>query len=116
MKPDFLAFVSDKYEMVVGGVKPPHNISSTNHGESDLVKLGRMMRTMLNDLILIGIKDPIVGGVLVEGFNLGPFIIKIQYKSVYELVELTRTPAFHNIKTLTLVPLLVADPLSLKVS
>ena len=101
--------------MVVGKVKPPH-ISSTNQGESDLVKLGWMMRTMLDDLILMGIKDPPVGGVLVEGLNLRIFIIKIQYKFVYKLIELTSTPIFYNIKALILVPLLVSDLLLLKVS
>ncbi|KAI9252979.1 hypothetical protein BDA99DRAFT_563282 [Phascolomyces articulosus] len=113
-KPDFIAIVSSHHTLAVGEIKPPSNSNSTNKGESDVVKLGKMMRSMVNDLILFGVKAPMVGGVLVKGKRMSTYIMKLDYPSIYEFIELSDSPLFQDIASLSLLPRLVQDLVNLK--
>ena len=116
MKPDFIVFVSGgQRDIAVGEIKPPSNSTATNCGESDQVKLGRMMKEMYNDLVVRGVRNPVVGGILVEGEIMKTFIMKLEFARIYELVELSKTPLFQSITFMTLLPTLVSDLMMLKV-
>ncbi|KAI9250255.1 hypothetical protein BDA99DRAFT_608542 [Phascolomyces articulosus] len=113
-KPDFVAFVSSRKDLAVAEIKPPSNNASTNHGESDQVKLGKMMRSMYNALIQSKVSNPIVGGILVEGKVMRTFIMKLQYRETYELIQLAKSDLYHDIKSLSNLPMLIQDLLWLK--
>ena len=115
MKPDFVAFVSTHHDLIVSEVKPPSSSNSFNTGEPDIVKLGRMMKMMINELLLEGIESALVGGVLVQGRRMRTFIMKLEYKEIYEMIELSDTQLFQDIKSMTALPSLVEDLLKLKV-
>ena len=115
MKPDFVAFVSTHHDLIVSEVKPPSSSNSFNTGEPDIVKLGRMMKMMINELLLEGIESALVGGVLVQGRRMRTFIMKLEYKEIYEMIELSDTQLFQDIKSMTALPSLVEDLLKLEV-
>ncbi|KAI7885887.1 hypothetical protein K492DRAFT_141207 [Lichtheimia hyalospora FSU 10163] len=73
LKPDFIVFgtpTSRKFNVGVAEVKPPGCANLSNDGESDLVKLGREMQYMLNQLINDCVQNPVVGGTLLQGCNI----------------------------------------------
>ena len=116
MKPDFIVLVSgEQRDIAVGEIKPPSNSTATNLGESDKLKLGRMMKEIYNDLVARGVTNPVVGGILVEGETMKTFVMRLEFARIYELVEVSRTPIFQSIKTLTSLPTLVSDLMTLKV-
>lgn len=69
MKPDWLAYVrpcKQKIDLVTCEVKPPGR--QTYGHQSDFVKLGLEMRSMLNAMIdVISKEDALAFGILVEG-------------------------------------------------
>ena len=115
MKPDFVAFISTHHDLIVSEVKPPYNNNSCNTGEPDIVKLGRMTKMMINELLLEGIEHPLVGGVLVQGRRMRTFVTRLEFKEIYEMIELSDTQLFQDIKSMTSLPSVVEDLLKLKV-
>ncbi|KAI8334698.1 hypothetical protein BC941DRAFT_327105, partial [Chlamydoabsidia padenii] len=41
--------------------------------ESDFVKTGKEMRSMVNDLVRLGVPNPSVGGILIQGRHISIF-------------------------------------------
>ncbi|KAI9273292.1 hypothetical protein EDC94DRAFT_510795, partial [Helicostylum pulchrum] len=84
--------------------------------KSDLVKLGQEMRWALNKLIREGIhQNPVVGCVLLCGFDMYTFKIELAYPSRYIMTKLSKTLEFHSLAELPMLPTVVANLLQLKV-
>ncbi|KAG2219614.1 hypothetical protein INT45_011339 [Circinella minor] len=87
-KPDFVVFVShrnDRYDIAVSEVKPPSNSNSNNVVESNLVKMGKEMKWVINNLIKRGIENPVVCGILLQGFALTTYKMNLVYPKVYRI-------------------------------
>ncbi|KAG2219619.1 hypothetical protein INT45_011344 [Circinella minor] len=105
-KPDFVVFVShrnDRYDIAVSEVKPPSNANSNNVVESDLVKIGKEMKWMINNLIKRGIENPVVCGILLQGFVLTTYKMDLLYPKIYRMIELksiTLPKSLHEVTVL----------------
>lgn len=77
---------------------------------------------MVNRLIAEGVHRPVVGGILISGFNMTIYkTYKIlQYASdkpgIYIMVEQSRMALFKTMDELSFVPVIVSDSRQLKVS
>ena len=70
---------------------------------------------MLNKLVREGVGKPVVGGILVTGFQTQTYKMELIDIGVYRMVELSKTLFFRNIHELTLIPTIVSNLLQLKV-
>jgi hypothetical protein len=68
-QPDYVAYVKTrldlKYDIFVAEVKKPY--AKANQLESDLVKVGKQMKKMIDCLLDLDIEQPIVCGLVIEG-------------------------------------------------
>ncbi|KAG0171396.1 hypothetical protein DFQ28_001064 [Apophysomyces sp. BC1034] len=65
--------------------------------ESDLVKIGKEMRTMLNYLIRLGVPSPSVGGILIQGRQITTFQFDIVAPKLYRMVKLCELVMFDTL-------------------
>lgn len=80
--------------MVVGEFKRP---GFSPYLELDLVKIGIEMRTMLNDLVRLGVSNPLVGGILIQGRHITTFQFDIIAPKVYRMVKLCDLAMFETL-------------------
>lgn len=73
------------------------------------------MRWMLNKLVVKGVKNPVVGSILISGFQMQTNKMDTIDVGVYQMVELSKTLCFRYIYELTLIPVIVSNLLQLKV-
>ncbi|KAL9549887.1 hypothetical protein MBANPS3_004990 [Mucor bainieri] len=88
-KPDFQVStrcINVKCVIVVAEFKPKSHNSSV---ESDLVKLGKQMKTMCNDLVQKRTPQPTVCGLLCQGENVCTFIMNMPSPRVYRMTKLS---------------------------
>lgn len=57
--------------------------------ESDLVKIGKEMRSMLNALIRIGVTNPSIGGILIQGSHVSTYKFDIIAPKIYRMIKLS---------------------------
>ncbi|KAG2202175.1 hypothetical protein INT46_007690, partial [Mucor plumbeus] len=115
-KPDYVIFItqrSHRLDLSCAEAKSPIN-NRIIFPKSDLVKLGQEMRWMLNKLVREGVGKPVVGGILVTGFQTQTYKMELIDIGVYRMVELSKTLFFRNIHELTLIPTIVSNLLQLK--
>ncbi|ORY99348.1 hypothetical protein BCR43DRAFT_226812 [Syncephalastrum racemosum] len=114
-KPDFVVYVQPSnahHDIMVGEVKPPN--ASISQAESDLVKIGKELRLMLNRLILLGTPDPVVCGILVEGFNMTTFTMDLPAPQLYRMQMLAQTPIFRRRTDFVCIPALLSRLVQIK--
>lgn len=91
-KPDYVLFVlqrSQRLDLTCVEAKSPSNRSV--FPKSDLVKIGQEMRWMYNKLVVEGVQNPVVGDILISGYDMFTFKMDMIDDSVYRLTELSKT-------------------------
>lgn len=114
-KPDYALFVnglSKRFVVLVAEFKHPE---SKQRMESDMVKIGKEMRAMLNRLVKLGIKDPIVCGVLVNKNYMSTYKMDLPSPRLYRTVQLSSLALFKSATDLPLLPTIVSRLQQLKV-
>ncbi|KAI7854488.1 hypothetical protein BDC45DRAFT_535502 [Circinella umbellata] len=105
-KADFVVFVSyrnDRYDIAVSEVKPRLNANTNNVVESDLVKIGKEMKWMINNLIKCGTENPVVWSILLQGFVLTTYKINLLYPKIYYMIgvkSVTLPKSLHEVTSL----------------
>ena len=115
-KPDYVVFVTQRthrIDLTCAEAKAPGNTAT--FPRSDLVKLGQEMRWMLNRLVTEGVHWPVVGGILIRGFNMTIYKMQVTNPGTYAMVELSSISLFKTMNELTSVPVIVANMIQLKV-
>lgn len=95
------SFLNVKCVVLVSEFKPTKYQSSV---ESDLVKLARQMKLSYNHLVIHGVPEPLVCGLLCDGLKLTTFVLDLVSPQLYRLVKLSETDVFANINQLNLIP------------
>jgi hypothetical protein len=114
-KPDFLISfkcVNTLCGLVVGEFKAPNHQSAL---ESDLVKTGKQMRCLYNSLVKQGVQNPLVCGILVEGFTMSTFVMDLASPGIYRLINLSHLELFKTIDQLTCLPVALLRLIQVKV-
>ncbi|KAI8140898.1 hypothetical protein BJV82DRAFT_194512 [Fennellomyces sp. T-0311] len=115
-KPDYIVFIAQKaarFDITCAEAKSPSNSRAT-FPRSDFTKLGLELKWMINTLVRNGIQDPVVGGVLIRGFELSTYKMELSHPGVYRFVELSKTTIFKSIQQMSLVPSIAANLIQLK--
>ncbi|ORY98245.1 hypothetical protein BCR43DRAFT_457584 [Syncephalastrum racemosum] len=106
LKADFAVYYpapdDDIYDLVPFEIKSPNNLSDAE-AESDLVKLGKEMKAALDRLVDLGLTNPVVGGVLVNGYAVSIFTMQLAAEGVYLMSTLVD---FHLLRRPTDIMLL----------
>jgi hypothetical protein len=68
------------YDVLTVEIKPPKK-------SSDLVKVGKEMKVMIDDLVDLGIETPTVAGALLEGFTMTTYTMQLVCEGVYIMLE-----------------------------
>ncbi|CAO3588625.1 unnamed protein product [Absidia cylindrospora] len=90
-------------------VKPP-NKSSSSQLQSDLVKLGKEMKRMLD----AGIEKIMVCGMLVEGFPCTTYSMDLKFDGIYRMVQLARFHLLRDSSDILLAPRIIENLLQVK--
>ncbi|KAF7725667.1 hypothetical protein EC973_009474 [Apophysomyces ossiformis] len=109
LKPDFMVTstcVSFPLAIVVGEFKPPQ--FNSNQNESDIVKIGKEMRGMLNDLVKKNTPNPVVCGVLVQGFAISTFVLDLPASKLYRMTKIAEVSMFQSLDQICNLPVIVA--------
>ncbi|CAO3607725.1 unnamed protein product [Mucor hiemalis] len=72
------------------------------------------MKWMLNSIVRKGVEMPVVGGVLVTGFNKYTFKMELIDNAIYRMVQSSKTSLFRDPQCLVLLPNIVSNLLQLK--
>ncbi|KAI9308178.1 hypothetical protein BJ944DRAFT_260724 [Cunninghamella echinulata] len=114
-KPDWLVYTKSWRTKAVLGVMELKVAYKRNPSLiSDFVKLGREMKLTLNELIYRGIKNPMVCGILIEGFECQTFVMDLNYDGIYRLSAISKFKLCCNIQEFVLFPTLFNNILYLK--
>lgn len=100
--------------LVIGEFKPPNH--NSNQTESDLVKLGKEMRVMINDLVTKGVPEPVVCGILVQEFDMSFFVMDLVSPKLYRLLNLADLTMFKTLDQLASLPHITRRLIQLAVS
>ncbi|ORY89231.1 hypothetical protein BCR43DRAFT_500114 [Syncephalastrum racemosum] len=101
------------YDLITFEVKPPEK-SSEAQTESDFVKVGKEMKTALDCLIDLGLENPVVGGVLVKGYEATTFKLQLEAEGVYFMNTLANVHLLRSPMDVTLLPQIVESLLQLR--
>ncbi|KAI8641965.1 hypothetical protein BD408DRAFT_345156 [Parasitella parasitica] len=113
-KPDFTLFsriINVKCVLLVSEFKPTKCNSAV---ESDLVKLGRQMRSTYNDLVNNRLGNPIVCGIRSEGTRLTTYCMDMPSPNMYRMTKLSEISLHENIEQYILLPKIIIKLLQLK--
>ncbi|RCH77520.1 hypothetical protein CU098_000285, partial [Rhizopus stolonifer] len=70
-KPDYVVFITQRSNHLdLACVEAKSSINKHIFANSGFVKLGQEMRWMLNKLVVKGVKNPVVGSILISGFQM----------------------------------------------
>ncbi|ORE06743.1 hypothetical protein BCV72DRAFT_262542 [Rhizopus microsporus var. microsporus] len=72
------------------------------------------MRTMLNDLIRLGIPSPSVGGILIQGHQITTFQLDIIGPKLYRMINLCKLNMFNTLDDIVSLPVIVLQMLQAK--
>ncbi|KAG2216543.1 hypothetical protein INT45_006327, partial [Circinella minor] len=116
-KPDYVVFVkgangNSKYEVVSGEFKAPDLNAQL---ESDDVKLAKQMRMMYNSLVERHVMDPIVSGVLVQGYEMSTYKMDMAGPNMYRLIKLGSCNIFKSLQEFHSIPIILSHVIQLKV-
>ncbi|CAO3668250.1 unnamed protein product [Rhizopus stolonifer] len=113
-KPDFRVFsriINIKCTVVVAEFKSKSHNSAV---ESDLLKLGKQMKLMYNDLVQKRIPKPNVCGLLCQGENLSTFVMDMPSPFIYRMVKLSKVTLCRSIEELHLLPGFISKLIQIK--
>ncbi|CAO3664867.1 unnamed protein product [Rhizopus stolonifer] len=113
-KPDFQVStrcINIKCIVVVAEFKPKSHNSSV---ESDLVKLGKQMRLIYNDIVQKRTPEPKVCGLLCQGENLYTFMMDMPSPQTYRMIKLSKITLCRNIAELHLLPVFISRLIQIK--
>ncbi|ORE08285.1 hypothetical protein BCV72DRAFT_203949, partial [Rhizopus microsporus var. microsporus] len=72
---------------------------------NDFVKLGKQLQVATTKLISVGVVDPIVIGLLVEGVHAEMYVMDLSYNGIYRMINVGQFDFPRNIQNdLLLVP------------
>ncbi|KAG0176232.1 hypothetical protein DFQ28_009010 [Apophysomyces sp. BC1034] len=66
--------------------------------ESNLVNIGKEMEWMMNRLVQRGVQEPVIGGILVQGFKMMTYKMNLQFPNVYRMVGLSSVTVFGSLQ------------------
>jgi hypothetical protein len=69
---------------------------------------------MLNDLICLGISDPSVGGILIQGRHISTYRFDIIAPKVYRTIKLSELTFFENLDRIVILPVIVSRLMQVK--
>ncbi|KAG0735791.1 hypothetical protein G6F16_012547 [Rhizopus arrhizus] len=113
-KPDFLVYNlsgSVKCIALIAEFKPTEQNS---YVESDLVKLAKQMKAILNKLITSGVIKPKVCGIHCEGENVHTYVIALPSSKLYRMTNASKVKLFKNLNQISLLPNIITHMLRLK--
>ncbi|KAI8077020.1 hypothetical protein BDF21DRAFT_384817 [Thamnidium elegans] len=113
-KPDFQVFsriINIKCIVIVAEFKPKSRNSAV---ESDLIKLGKQMKLMYNELVEKRVPKPTVCGLLCQGENLSTYVMDIPSPYTYRMVKLSKVTLCRNIEELHLLPAFISKLIQVK--
>ncbi|KAI9302392.1 hypothetical protein BJ944DRAFT_257157 [Cunninghamella echinulata] len=111
-KPDFIvSCFTNRYKILVGEIKAPNSSSTI---ESDLIKLGKQMKILYNQLVDKHIPDPIACGILIKGFNLSTYMLDLKSPNLYRLINISHITLFQSIDEIYKLPMILSRLLQLK--
>ncbi|OBZ81599.1 hypothetical protein A0J61_10353 [Choanephora cucurbitarum] len=88
LKPDYTLSIEGRQavnvEFFVVEVKTP----SRNRNSNDFVKMGFILKFMLDNMVKHGMKKPKAFGLLVDGFNCYLYKMQLLYEAIYEMTEM----------------------------
>lgn len=82
----YKAITGDVFDILSVEVKPPTK-SSQAQLQSDFVKLGKELKSIIDRLIGRGVENPTACGVLVEGYDCRTYSLRLVAEGVYLMVE-----------------------------
>lgn len=113
-KPDFSVYSisgSAKCVVLIAELKPTEKNS---YVESDLVKLAKQMKVILNTLIINGVTKPKVCGVHCEGENVLTYVMDLPSPKLYRISNASKIKLFKNADQMSLLSNVVKHLLCLK--
>ncbi|KAG2203921.1 hypothetical protein INT47_007504 [Mucor saturninus] len=102
---------SAKCVVSIAEFKPTENNS---YVESDLVKLAKQIKDILNKLIINGVKKPKACVVLCEGPNIQTFVMDFPSPKLYRTINASKVKLFKNADQMSLPPKVIKHLLCLK--
>lgn len=115
LKPDFIVYVktiNTHCEILAAEFKPPNAVCQL---ESDKVKLGKEMRLMYNRLVIFGVSNQVVCGILVENHTISTFKMDMPSPRFYRLTKLSEAAIFKSIREFSLIPDILVKIMQVKV-
>lgn len=106
----YTVFGSVKSSVLVAEFKPSNQNS---YVESDLVKLGKQMKMMMNQLVSIGVVEPKVCGILCEGDSLCTYVMDLAAPKLYRMICIANVKVFKNIDQISFLPEILSHLLCL---
>lgn len=76
--------------------------------ESDLIKTDKQMKIMLNELLEIGVSDPVVCGICVMENTLHTFKMSLPAPRIYRMVQLSTIQLSQSCDDLVLLPNIIS--------
>ena len=73
------------------------------------------MKILLNELLRIGIEDPVISGILVMDDHLYTYKMHLSGPKIYVMTQLSSTPVTKSAGSLILIPSVVSKLVQLKV-
>ncbi|KAI7854485.1 hypothetical protein BDC45DRAFT_535497 [Circinella umbellata] len=93
-KPGFVVFVSHQND---------YNTAPSEVNLQQMQIMGKEMKWKIDDLIKLGIENPVVCGILVQGFAMTTYKMNLLYPKIYRIIELksiTLPKSLHEVTSL----------------
>ncbi|KAL1932874.1 hypothetical protein VTP01DRAFT_8552 [Rhizomucor pusillus] len=68
--------------------KSPSEKNRTCNGYNDFLKLGKEMKCICDNLVSLSVREPVVTGILVKGFECRLYKLSLRHEAIYEMVEI----------------------------
>lgn len=114
-KSDFQVFsriVNIRCIVIVAEFKPKSRNSAI---ESDLIKLGKQMKLLYNDLVEKRVPKPSICRLLCQGENLYTYVMDMPSPYTYRMAKLSKVTLCRNIGELHLLPVFISKLVHVKV-
>ncbi|KAI8883658.1 hypothetical protein K501DRAFT_149190, partial [Backusella circina FSU 941] len=77
---------------------------SSSRLESDFVTVGKEMKAMVDVLVGVGVGTPTADGILVEGYKMTTYSMKLLSKGVYIMVKHNKTHLISGLHDISATP------------
>lgn len=99
----YVPYAGITFDLLVVEVKPIGK-NSSSQPQSDLVKLGKEMKRMIDYLVDASIENISVCGILVEGVKCFTYMMDLEYDGVYRMVQLGQFNLVRDVSDILLIP------------